>query len=274
MRAKEPPGELLTRKEIDSSRRLVAVSDPPVRLSVVDLGPRQAPAALFLHGGAGHLLQWHNQLSHFSERLRVVSYDMRGHGESEAPPSHYSFEETVADLESLVEGLDLPPRFHLVAHSYGGAVAAEFARRHPGRLLGVTLVATAGELPLRPAVRYLMKLPAWTLAGIQRLVKNAVSTPPAVLKKLVPTLTSWRGWEIYPGVEVRCLVIAGELDWLTRPAAVRRMADLLPDSQFELIKFAGHLPQLERPSRVNRLLERFLEPTTRRFWRGPVDSQG
>lgn len=264
----------MARKEIDKSRKLVPVSEPPVRLSVVDLGPREAPTALFLHGGAGHLLQWHHQLTYFSERLRVVSYDMRGHGESEAPGSRYSFEETVTDLESLVAELDLPPQFHLVAHSYGGAVAVEFARRHPDRLLGVTLVATAGELPLRPSVRYLMKLPAWTLAGIQKLVKNAVSTPPAVLKKLVPTLTSWRGWEIYPEVETRCLVIAGELDWLTRPAAVRRMADLLPDSQFELIRFAGHLPQLERPGRVNRLLERFLEPTTRRLWRGPVDSEG
>ncbi|MCA9794100.1 MAG: alpha/beta hydrolase [Candidatus Eremiobacteraeota bacterium] len=244
-----------------------------MRLSVVDFGNPDGGTALFLHGGAGHLLQWHNQLGYFSSRLRVVAYDMRGHGQSEAPNSSYWLKETVEDLEELVQRLQLPEQFYLVCHSYGGAVGTEFARRHPDRLSGLVLAATSGSIPLSFTVNYLLKLPDWMLGGVQRAIRNRISTPPHVLKKLVGSVLRWDGWEIYPEVPTPTLVIAGELDWLTRPESMRKMAELLPDSHYETIRFAGHMLQLERPDRCNRLLENFLVPHQRKTWRGSLPAQ-
>lgn len=262
----------IQRQDIEASRRRVRLPRAQVELSLVSLGPEEGDCALFVHGGAGHLMQWQHQLCYFGQHLKVYAYDMRGHGESDAPATDYTLEEAVADLEELVEVLELPEKFHLLCHSYGGAVGAEFARRHGSRLKSLVLLATAGTIPLAYTMRALLKLPAFALAGIQKVVKNAVSTPPAVLKRLVPNLVLWDGWHIYPEIEVPSLVVCGELDLLTRPRAMRQMAELLPECQFETIRFAGHLPQLERPDRCNRLLERFLFSRDRGGWRGSLEA--
>lgn len=258
---------MLSRKELDRHRKPLAIGGAvPTILSALEL-PGEG-CALFLHGAAGHLMQWHHQLAYFSERMRVVALDMRGHGESQPSiESRFWFEDFVDDLEAAVEALELPDRFYLVSHSFGGAVAAAYAVRHPERLDGLVLMATAGEIPLRFSIQLLMKLPSSLLSGVQRLVKNAVSTPPPVLKKLIPTLVRFRGWDLYPQIQVPTLVISGEYDMLTRPEPMRRMAELIPGSALEKIRFAAHLPQLERPQRVNQILERFLLPQRRVSWR-------
>ncbi|MBI3923999.1 MAG: alpha/beta hydrolase [Armatimonadetes bacterium] len=245
-------------------------SDGGVKLSAVDFGSPEGASLFFLHGGAGHLLQWHHQLSYFSEWNRVTAVDLRGHGKSSCPDSLYSFEESLGDLTACIEAMNLPERFYLISHSYGGALAAAYAVRHRHRLDGLVLMSTAGDIPLRYSIRCLLKMPAPLLGCIQRVVHNAVSTPPAVLKKLVPVLVSWRGWDLYSQIEVPTLVVSGELDLLTRPDAMRRMAALIGNSQLETIRFAGHLPQLERPRRVNQILERFLRPQVRSSWRGAL----
>ncbi len=258
---------MLSRKDLEGYRKPLAIGGAvPTTLSALEL-PGEG-CALFLHGAAGHLMQWSHQLAYFGERMRVVALDMRGHGESlPSVESRFWFEDFVDDLELAVEALPLPERFYLVSHSFGGAVAAAYAVRHPERLQGLVLMATAGEIPLRFAIRVAMKLPSSLLLGVQKLVKNAVSTPPAVLKKLIPTLVRYRGWELYPQIQVPTLVISGEYDLLTRPEPMRRMAELIPGSALEKIRFAAHLPQLERPQRVNQILERFLLPERKVSWR-------
>lgn len=244
---------------------------PAVRLAVLDYGPREAPVLFFLHGGAGRSTQWRHQMEFFSNRFRVLSFDFRGHGESEVATSGYTFDNMVTDFELVVKALELP-RFALIGHSFGGAVAAGYAAKQPPELERLALVATAGEIPLSPFTSVLLKCPTSLLDQVRKVFKNQINCPPGVLKQLVPNLMRWRGWDLFPHINVPTLVLSAELDMLTRPRAMRRMAELIPDCEFVSLPFCGHLPQLERPAAVNRILERFLEPGLKRTWRGTLET--
>lgn len=247
---------------------------PGVDLSVAELGPEGAPTLLFLHGAAGAMFQWSNQLRHLSESYRVIALDFRGHGESpECRASRYDADEFLADVEGAVDALGLPPRFGLLGHSFGGAVAAGFAVRHPQRLERLVLMSIADKVPLSPWAPALLRLPVPILTTVRRLFRNQLNCSPAVLKKLVPAVISWTGMGIFDRIGVTTLVVAGEWDLLTRVRKVREMAARIPGADIEVVRTSGHLPQLERPGAVNRLLERFLDPerATSRSWRGTLE---
>ena len=72
--------------------------------------------------------------------LDVVMYDLRGHGRSERPPSGYTLDDNIDDLEALLDRLAVTGPVHLVGNSYGGTVAFGYAARHPERAASVTLI--------------------------------------------------------------------------------------------------------------------------------------
>ncbi|MHB9864006.1 alpha/beta fold hydrolase [Streptomyces sp. YIM S03343] len=72
--------------------------------------------------------------------LDVVMYDLRGHGRSERPPSGYTLDHNIDDLEAMLDRLNIHGPVHLVGNSYGGTIAFGFAARHPGRTASLTLI--------------------------------------------------------------------------------------------------------------------------------------
>ncbi|HVV91009.1 MAG TPA: alpha/beta hydrolase [Solirubrobacterales bacterium] len=90
--------------------------------------------------------------SRFLERAghRVVTYDARGHGESEAAPpgQSYGYPELIADLERVVEAEVGEGRFLLGGHSMGAHTAVGYALAHPERLRGLVIIGPTytGEL--------------------------------------------------------------------------------------------------------------------------------
>jgi pimeloyl-ACP methyl ester carboxylesterase len=70
----------------------------------------------------------------------VVLYDLRGHGRSERPPTGYSLDDGIADLDALLTALDIRQPVHLVGNSYGGAIAIGMAVKHPDRVADVTMI--------------------------------------------------------------------------------------------------------------------------------------
>ncbi|MFU8872977.1 alpha/beta fold hydrolase [Micromonospora sp. SL4-19] len=174
-----------------------------VRLHVVVTGPVDAEAtAVLLHGWTLDGSSWHRQLeglrARFGDRVRVVTYDARGHGRSSCMALRTA---TLAQLgDDLVAVLDqIVPlgKVVLVGHSMGGMTVMEYAHRHPAhfaaRTAGLVFVSTTAEghthtvYGLSPRIARLIRLAETTGAGV--LARCGSWRPPrALLRALRPSI--------------------------------------------------------------------------------------
>jgi len=130
------------------------------------------------HGYTASKEMWDGQIGPFSERYRVVVYDVRGHGESEAPPVDdpgYTIDTLVADQKALMAHLGIEQAF-VGGLSLGGMIAMRFALTHPSAVRALLLCDTSPGMDTTgqwAANRLLME-------GIVRLhEKVAAGVPPA-----------------------------------------------------------------------------------------------
>jgi pimeloyl-ACP methyl ester carboxylesterase len=112
-----------------------------VRLHYQQVG--EGPDLVMVHGLTGNLAVWHLQmLPVLAERFRVLTYDLRGHGLSDTPPTGYSADAMAEDLLQLLDALEIE-RPWVVGHSYGADIALYFALAHPHRLREVIAIEAA-----------------------------------------------------------------------------------------------------------------------------------
>ncbi|MEU6146172.1 alpha/beta hydrolase [Streptomyces sp. NPDC047081] len=126
---------------------MAMVDTRQLRLHVQRMGPRDGRAAtatvVLVHG-----LLTDSLASYYftvapafaAAGLDVVMYDLRGHGRSARPSSGYTLDDSIDDLEALLDRLEVTGPVHLVGNSYGGTVAFGYAARHPERAASVTLI--------------------------------------------------------------------------------------------------------------------------------------
>ena len=102
------------------------------------------PPLYMVHGIGSRRATWTGLVPALAGDFTCVSYDLRGHGESPAPPTPYSLDELVEDLEALRATLG-HERIHVIGHSLGGMIGPAYARAYPDRALSVTLLSTAAR---------------------------------------------------------------------------------------------------------------------------------
>ncbi|SCL62914.1 Pimeloyl-ACP methyl ester carboxylesterase [Micromonospora eburnea] len=174
-----------------------------VRLHVVASGPVDAEVtAVLLHGWTLDGRSWHRQFAglraRFGDRVRVVTYDARGHGRSSCMALRTA---TLAqlgdDLAAVLDELVPHGRIVLAGHSMGGMTVMEYAHRHPAhfaaRIAGLVLVSTTAEghthtaYGLSPRIARLIRLAETTGAGV--LARCGSWRPPhALLRALRPSI--------------------------------------------------------------------------------------
>jgi len=103
---------------------------------------------LFIHGLGSSSRDWELQVDFFSERYQVVTFDVRGHGQSDKPPGPYSVGLFAADAAELIKSLDVAPA-HVVGISMGGMMAFQLAVSAPELVKSLVIVNSAPELVLR-----------------------------------------------------------------------------------------------------------------------------
>jgi pimeloyl-ACP methyl ester carboxylesterase len=97
------------------------------------------PDLVLIHGLCGSLAVWQLRIApDLSRDFSVLTYDLRGHGQSDAPPSGYRSSDMAADLLALLDHLGIT-QAHVVGHSFGGVVALHFAALHPARIASLTI---------------------------------------------------------------------------------------------------------------------------------------
>lgn len=256
--------------DLDLYRHEVRVSSNPlVRLSALDISPDHPQRTIvFLHGFGGQALQWQYQLQKFSLENRVIALDLRGHGLSDKPSSGYDMPRIQADLEAALEVLKVKGPFVLVGHSFGGAVATEFALCHPEQVERLILVATAGEFKLNPFFRLALHFPNWLLRLIDPFTRSWLSAPPHALKPYyLQNLSHWVGWDKFAALTVPTMVIRGHRDQVFEQPFFERVAKSIPGAEDADIGGSGHMVMLERREAVNRAIERFFTEESQRSWR-------
>jgi long-chain acyl-CoA synthetase len=239
------------------------------KLSVIDMQPENVEQTImFIHGYAGCAETWEFQINHFARKYRIIAPDLRGHGQSDAPYTQYTMDEMVEDLHTIVTMLELPERFVLVGHSFGGAICVEYANAYPERLEKLVLIATAGEYPLPRYVSWMYRLPNafYRLWWDYRPRWNAEIH---VMKRmLLKNLRKWKGWTLIRNIQTETLVITGEKDnWFPR-YVFEDVGKMIPNAEIYDVGSAKHKVQLERHTAVNRAIERFIGMDgRRRSWR-------
>ena len=96
-------------------------------------GPEGAPWLVLSNSLATNLAMWDGQASELRRTFRVLRYDQRGHGETEAPAGRYTFDLLIADAVALMDALGIK-RANFGGLSMGGATALGLAQKHPDRL--------------------------------------------------------------------------------------------------------------------------------------------
>jgi 3-oxoadipate enol-lactonase len=96
-------------------------------------GRQGAPWLVLSNSLATNLAVWDEQARALGSACRILRYDQRGHGATEAPASRYTFELLMADVLALMDALGIE-KTHFAGLSMGGATALGLAQKHPDRL--------------------------------------------------------------------------------------------------------------------------------------------
>jgi len=100
------------------------------------------PTVLFLHGLGSSTRDWEFQVPAFARQYRVITVDMRWHGQSDKPPGPYSVRQFSEDVAAFIQALDLAP-VHVVGLSMGGMIAYQLGVDHPELIRSLIIVNSA-----------------------------------------------------------------------------------------------------------------------------------
>jgi 2-hydroxymuconate-semialdehyde hydrolase len=242
---------------------------------------------VLIHGSGPGVSAWANwrlNLPVLAQRCRVIAPDMAGFGFTERKPGEsYSMQGWLDHLLGLLDALGLP-QVDIVGNSFGGALALQFAQRHPERVrklvvmgaVGLTfpitdgLDAVWGYQPSVENMRALLDIFAYDRGLVNdelaELRYRAAARPgvqeafaamfPAPRQRWVDALASSEA--ALQSLPHELLIIHGREDQVIPPAVSQRLFELTDRSQLHLFGRCGHWVQIEHTDRFNRLVGDFL----------------
>ena len=262
-----------------------------IELSYRTAGAEGRTPVLFIHGFTGNLRNWSLQVKALIAHggYRTLSVDNPGHGDSSAPddPSVYAMHNVADVLHQLAVGLDFAPAI-VFGHSMGGAIAEEYAIRHPEHVKALVLVGSAGGASGAERADMATSSDAlrddYQRGGMGAVYDTRQARTPFPGYADLPQQTrdflraefmrtSWPGFEYgsralheraetltaLAGLHKPTLITHGS----SESDALKRVADdlalTIPGARRVVIPSAGHSPQFENAEAFNREMFTFLD---------------
>jgi 3-oxoadipate enol-lactonase len=245
-------------------------------------GPDSAPWLVLSNSLATNLSMWDAQARELSTSFRVLRYDQRGHGATDAPAGRYTFDILIADALALMDAHGIA-RAHFCGLSMGGATALGLAQRHPERIARAIVCDSGCASTPQSAAQWEERIAAAQSGGMGPLVEPTVTRwfPADVVAKNPPYLDACRAMvrstpvngfigcaaaladhDFRSGVAATkppVLFIAGEKDaGGAVPAAMKAMHQDLKGSRYVELAGAGHISNLDDPAGFTAALRNFL----------------
>ena len=242
-------------------------------------GPDNAPWIVFSNSLATTTAMWDEQAATLKNSYRVLRYDQRGHGSTDAPAGRYAFDTLLADAIALLDALSIK-KAHFAGLSMGGATALGLAERHPDRFERIIVCDSPCQSTPQSSQQWEERIAVAQKQGIAALVEPTLSRwfPPEILAKNPPHIDKVRAMIRATPVSgfigcaaaladhdyaaavarVKCpvLFLVGEKD---APApAMRKLHEKLPGSRYVELPGAGHISNMDRPAEFNRAVADFL----------------
>jgi 3-oxoadipate enol-lactonase len=231
---------------------------------------------------ATDLSMWEAQARELSGAFRVLRYDQRGHGKSEAPAGRYTFDILVADALALMDALGIG-KANFCGLSMGGATALGLAQRHPARLNRVVVCDSGCASTPQSAQQWEERIAVAQKGGMEPLVESTATRwfPPDVIAKNPPYLDKARAMirntpvngfigcaaaladhdfrSTVASTKPPVLFLAGEKDaGGAVPTAMKALHQDLKGSRYVELSGAGHISNLDDPAGFTRAVRDFL----------------
>jgi pimeloyl-ACP methyl ester carboxylesterase len=234
----------------------------------------RGPAVLLSHGYSATRRMWDDQHRALDDRYRVISWSMRGHGETESPadPAAYSADQTVADMRALLGHVGVE-RAVIGGLSLGGYVSLAFYVAHPEMVRALVICDSGPGYRNADARRQwneraqeravALETRGLDALGRSREVRESASLHRSAqgLAHAARGLLAQEGSRVIDGlgaIDVPTLIIVGDKD---QPfiAPCEYMAKKISGARLEVIRDAGHSSNLDQPEAFNRVLRDFLD---------------
>ena len=243
-------------------------------------GPERAPWLVFSNSLATSLAMWDEQAAALQTSFRVLRYDQRGHGETDAPSGRYAFDTLLDDALALMDAHNID-KAHFAGLSMGGATALGLAERRPQRFHSIVVADSPCQSTPQSSQQWEERIAVAQKQGIEALVEPTVGRwfPPETVAANPPYLDKIRAMIRATPVNgfigcaaalaahdyasavgtVKCptLFIVGERDGAT-PIAMAKLHEKLAGSRFVTLPGAGHISNMDRPAEFSRALRAFL----------------
>jgi len=240
----------------------------------------QGQPLLFIHGLGSSTRDWEPQVPVFAARYRVVTFDVRGHGQSDKPPGPYSVPLFAADTATLIRALDIAPA-HVAGISMGGMIAFQLAVDAPELIRSLVIVNAGPEFVVRTIkerLQLLQRLLVVRLLGMRKMgevlskrlflkpeqeelrqtfVERWAENDKRAYRDAMRALVGWSVAEHLGTIDVPTLVIASDEDY-TPVALKEAYVAQMPQAELVVIEDARHAVTAERPAQFNQALLAFL----------------
>jgi 3-oxoadipate enol-lactonase len=244
-------------------------------------GPANAPVVTLSHSLATNLSMWDPQISALTSRYRVLRYDTRGHGGTDAPEGPYTLDQLAEDARALFQALKIA-RTHFIGLSMGGMIGQILGLQHPQILHSLVLCDTSSRVPpeARPMWDERIKvartqgmephveptISRWFTAPFREKHPEVVDPVRAMIRATNPQgyigcsqgIAALNLTDRLHTINVPTLVVVGEDDAGTPVAASRTIHEKIKGSELVILKSASHLSNIEQPEAFNQAVTSFL----------------